>query len=473
MLRAAVMLARAVGTVSRLTGRGGGTSLPGKLLLRLEPDAIDLLGAQLGLGSVVVSATNGKTTTTRMIASILREAGIETVHNRAGANMPGGVATALVGHARGGRIGGSRLGLFEVDEAWMGEVTSALSPQTVVLGNLFRDQLDRYGELEKLADEWAALVAGHRDTRFVLNADDPLVADLGRDAEGRAREGIVYFGVEDSSQALPQLEHAFDAKHCRRCGASYRYAAAYLGHLGDYACERCGNARPRPEIAATTVALAGMSGSRAAIATPMGAVEVSLPLPGLYNVYNALAATACCLQLGVSLDQIRRGLEASRAAFGRAERIQIGDRPFSILLIKNPAGANEVFRTLASGEAPTPNLPEVARNGGGLDLWIALNDRIADGRDVSWIWDADFEQLAGLAARIVCSGTRAEELALRLKYAGVDEGRLQLAPSLAAGLEASLERDGGRPIYALPTYTALLELTDLLAARGLVKPFWE
>jgi lipid II isoglutaminyl synthase (glutamine-hydrolysing) len=462
MLLGAVTLARAVGAVSRLSGRGGGTSLPGKLLLRLKPDAIELLGGQLALGSVVVSATNGKTTTARMIASVLREAGVESVHNRAGANMPGGIATALVEHTRRGRIAGTRLGLFEVDEAWVREVVSGLSPQAVVLGNLFRDQLDRYGELEKLADEWAALVAASSTgTTFVLNADDPLVADLGRDPEGNLRERVVYFGVEDSSQALPQLEHAFDAKHCRRCGAAYHYAAAYLGHLGDYACEHCGNSRPAPAVAARRVELRGMSGSSVTIETPAGALEVSLPLPGLYNVYNALAATACCLQIGVSLEAVRRGLESSRAAFGRAERVEIDGRSVSILLIKNPAGANEVFRTLAAG------------NGGGLDLWIALNDRIADGRDVSWIWDADFEQLAALASRIVCSGTRAEELALRLKYAGIDEDRLELAPALRDGLEASLERNGGKPIYALPTYTALLELSDLLAARGHVRPFWE
>jgi lipid II isoglutaminyl synthase (glutamine-hydrolysing) len=462
MLRAAVTLARAAGAISRRSGRGGGTSAPGKLLLRLEPDAIEQLGAQLERGSVVVSATNGKTTTARMIAGVLAGAGIETVHNRAGANMPGGIATALVAHARGGRVEGSRLGLFEVDEAWLDEVVSDLSPATVVLGNLFRDQLDRYGELEKLADEWAALVArSPANTTFVLNADDPLVADLGRDAAGELRERVVYFGVEDRSQALPQLEHAFDAKHCRRCGAAYRYAAAYLGHLGDYSCERCGNARPEPAVAATRVELRGMSGSSVSLATPAGSIEVSLPLPGLYNVYNALAATACCLQLGLSLEQIKSGLESSHAAFGRAERLEIDGRPVSILLIKNPAGANEVFRTLA------------AQDGGGLDLWIALNDRIADGRDVSWIWDADFEQLAGLAARVVCSGTRAEELALRLKYAGVEESRLELVPSLEDGLAASLSRDGATPLYALPTYTALLELSDLLAARGEARPFWE
>jgi UDP-N-acetylmuramyl tripeptide synthase len=463
ILRGAVTLARGAGALSRRSRQGGGTSLPGKLLLRIKPDAIALLGRQLERGSVVVSATNGKTTTARMIASVLGEARIETVHNRAGANMPGGIATALVSHAPGGHISGSRLGLFEVDEAWLDEVVSELQPETVVLGNLFRDQLDRYGELEKLADEWSELVAGaSKKTTFVLNADDPLVADLGRDPEGQEREGIVYFGLEDRSHALPRFEHAFDAKHCRRCGAAYSYAAAYLGHLGDYACESCGSSRPQPTIAATRVELRGMAGSSAAIDTPSGRLEVSLALPGLYNVYNALAATACCLRLGLSLEEIKRGLESAAAAFGRAEQLEIDGRAVAILLIKNPAGANEVFRTLASGGGED-----------GLDLWIALNDRIADGRDISWIWDADFEQLADMAAHIVCSGTRAEELALRLKYAGVDESRLEIAPGLGDGLAASLSRNGGRPLYALPTYTALLELSDMLAARGYARPFWE
>src|SRR5256885_13634098 len=176
MLRPAVALARVAGALSRLSRRGGGTSFPGKLLLRLQPDAISRLGRGLERGAVVVSATNGKTTTTRMIASVLRDAAIPAVHNRAGANMPGGVATALVSNTRRGRLEGSLLGLLEVDEAWLEEVTTALAPRTVVLGNLFRDQLDRYGELEKLADEWARLVAeGPAGTHFVLKAGEPPV----------------------------------------------------------------------------------------------------------------------------------------------------------------------------------------------------------------------------------------------------------------------------------------------------------
>ena len=455
MLRAKVGLARGVGMLSRASRRGGGTSLPGKVLLRMEPRAAQLLATRLHRGSVVVSATNGKTTTSGMIARVLAEHGLTVVHNRAGANMKGGVATALL-EQRGD------IGLFEVDEAWLGDVVADLTPHTVLLSNLFRDQLDRYGELEVLADGWSELVAARAgDTSFVLNADDPLIADLGRDKAGSVRPGATFFGLEDRSHALERIEHASDAKHCRRCGTAYRYSAAYLGHLGDYACPNCGNARPQPQVAGREVELLGMTGSRFTLISPRGEVRITLRLPGLYNVYNAVAAAACCLRLGISLDEIRRGLESFAAAFGRAEQVPVGNRQLAILLVKNPAGANEVFRTLATGEDS------------GIDVWMVLNDRIADGRDVSWIWDADFETLAPRAARVVCSGTRAEELALRLKYAGVPAAQLEVVPGLERGLDRALATNGGRPLYALPTYTALLELRDLLAARGHTAPFWQ
>ena len=469
MFRLKVALARAVRRLSRWSRRGGGTSLPGKVLLRLAPDAVARLGRQLERGSVIVSATNGKTTTAGMIASVLAQAGITTAHNRAGANMPGGVATALLERTRRARVRGAQLGLFEVDEAWVGPLVAELRPHTVILANLFRDQLDRYGELEKLADGWAALVEEHAEqTTFVLNADDPLVADLGRNSKGEPRPRVVYFGVADRSHALAEPEHAFDAKHCRRCGASYRYSATYLGHLGDYECPSCGARRPEPSVTAQRVELRGMADTELAMSTPAGTIQVALPLPGLYNVYNALAATACCLSLGIDAGALKRGLESFATAFGRAERLQIGSRELSILLIKNPAGANEVFRTLV---ARRPQGSE-RDSGDELDLWIALNDRIADGRDISWIWDTEFEMLAGHARHVVCSGTRAEELALRLKYAGLSPDRLEVVPALDAALEHSI-RDGGAPLYALPTYTALIELRELLAARGDARPYWE
>jgi UDP-N-acetylmuramyl tripeptide synthase len=459
LMRTKVGIARAVGSLSRRSGRGGGTTLPGRLLLRMDPEAIATLGRDLTGGTTIVSATNGKTTTAGMIAAALAAVGRRPVHNRAGSNMSWGVATALLEQS-------GDEGLFEVDEAWLPRIAAELDPRLVVLSNLFRDQLDRYGELERLADDWAALVSERAgQTGFVLNADDPLVADLGRDRELARRPGITYFGIEDPSQALPELQHAFDAKHCRRCGHPYSYERAFVGHLGHYVCPNCHADRPAPDLAATEIELEGMSGSRFVVRDAEREHEVRLPLPGLYNVYNALGALATVVRLDVPIERAISGLANVEAAFGRVETIEVGGVPVAILLIKNPAGTNEVLRTLrfeAAGDRSS---------GDRLDLWIALNDRIADGRDVSWIWDADFELLAAIADRIHCSGTRAPEIAARLKYAGIEPDRLTVDESIERSLDAAVAAADGR-LFALPTYTALIELRTLLAARGLAREFW-
>jgi UDP-N-acetylmuramyl tripeptide synthase len=448
------LAARAVGAASRASGRGGGTTLPGRLLLRLDPRAIARLGSRLDRGVTLVSATNGKTTTAGMLAALLGAGGRTPVHNRAGSNMTWGIATALL-EQRGSE------GLFEVDEAWLPQVTAQLDPSLVVLGNLFRDQLDRYGETEVLAGEWAGAVAERTGrTRFVLNADDPLVADLGCDTEGRRREGIVYFGIDDAAQALPELQHAFDAKHCRRCGHPYAYERAFVGHLGHYSCPGCGAARPDPDVAATRIELHGMRGSSVAVRTPQGDLAVELPLPGLYNVYNALGAIAAALELGIDPERIGPALTEMRGAFGRVETVAMGPKQVSILLVKNPAGTNEVLRTLKLEAADAE-----------LDLWLALNDGIADGRDVSWIWDADFELLADAVRQVTCTGTRAPEMALRLKYAGWPEESIAVEPKIEASLDRAVEEAPDR-LFALPTYTALLELHRVLSSRGLAEEFW-
>lgn len=470
LFAAKVGIARAAGRLSRRSGRGGGTTLPGRLLLRMEPGAVRRLGGRLADGSTIVSATNGKTTTAGMIASALAAAGRRPVHNRAGSNMSWGVATALLEQE-------GLEGLFEVDEAWLPQMADELEPRLIVLSNLFRDQLDRYGELERLADDWAGVVAARSGrTALALNADDPLIADLGRDRELRLRPHVTYFGIEDAGQALPELQHAFDAKHCRRCGAPYRYARAFVGHLGHYECPNCGADRPAPHIAATRVELDGMRGSRVSVRTPAGPIELELPLPGLYNVYNALAALAAALELGVEPGDAARGLESVEAAFGRVETVTVAGVPVSILLIKNPAGANEVLRTLvleAERGADGPVAGSGDARSQGVDLWVALNDRIADGRDVSWIWDADFELLAGNVRRVTCAGTRAPEMALRLKYAGLDPATIETVPAIDESLDAATSEARGRRLFALPTYTALLDLRTLLSRRGLAKEFWE
>jgi UDP-N-acetylmuramyl tripeptide synthase len=437
-----VAAARGVGALSRRAGRGG-TSLPGRLLLRMEPHAMRELAGRLREGTAIISATNGKTTTAAMVAAILARGGTRLVHNRAGANMAGGVATALMD-------GDGDLGLFEVDEFWLDRVVGDLRPRALLLANLFRDQLDRYGELETIADRWAAVVAASPGGALVLNADDPLVADLGRD-----RADALYFGVEDDGVALEGMAHASDSKHCRVCGAPYVYDAIYLGHMGRYHCPNGHTRRPEPQIAATRVALDGTHGADLTLRTPQGTIDVRLPLPGLYNVYNALAATGLALALGAPLQDVAAGLSAVEAAFGRAETVTIGARELTLLLVKNPAGANEVLRTLTLDE-------------GEHDLLAILNDNTADGRDISWIWDADFEVLAPRVRRVTCSGTRAAELALRMKYAGVPTGRISVQPVLERALDEAAAAGTGR-LVALPTYTAMLELRALLARRGVTR----
>ena len=447
-----ILLARAAAGLSRLAGAGGGTTVPGKLLWKLDPEAVDRLAARLPQGAALISATNGKTTTSAMAARILAPS-VRLAHNRSGANLVSGVASALLA-ARD-----AELGLFEVDEGALPEVVQRLRPRAVCLGNLFSDQLDRYGELELLAGRWRDCVSElPADAALVVNGDDPQVGDLAR---GRDLGTRSVFGVDDPRHASSELQHAADSKWCVRCGTPYVYAAAYIGHLGDYRCPACGHARPPLDIVARQIELNGLESVSFELGTPEGSRRVELAVPGLYNVYNALAAAALTRALGVELDQIVLGLQGFSAAFGRFERIALADRTLLVLLIKNPAGANEVVRTLVAAGAPSV-------------LLIALNDEIADGRDVSWIWDVDFEPLLDGLKRLVATGGRAAELALRFKYAGLPETSIDVIPSLEAALDHALElTPPGSELVALPTYTAMLALRDLVARRGFARPYWE
>jgi lipid II isoglutaminyl synthase (glutamine-hydrolysing) len=327
----------------------------------------------------------------------------------------------------------------------------------VLLGNLFRDQLDRYGELELVAERWRASAALlDAGTVLVVNGDDPQLGEL-----ARVRDGTVVYGLDDPEHARPALEHAADSRHCVRCGRPYEFAAAYVGHLGDYRCPSCGHARPPLGVVGRAIELRGLDGASFELATPSGATRVRLPLPGLYNVYNAVGAAALAQTLGASLDEVRVGLERFGAAFGRFERIAVGDKTILVLLIKNPAGANEVVRTLEGGGVPPL-------------LLIALNDATADGKDVSWIWDVDWEPLLAATARVIVSGHRAAELALRCVYGGLPEDALEVKPELAAALDRGLElTPPGGELVVLPTYTAMLSLLRGLAARGVVDDWWE
>ncbi|MEN0015030.1 MAG: MurT ligase domain-containing protein [Solirubrobacteraceae bacterium] len=445
--RTAVLAARGAARLSRASGRGG-TSLPGKVLLQLDPQALARLAEPLP-ALALVSATNGKTTTTACVRSILRAAGRRPVGNDEGANMAGGIAASLLAQ-QAATHDPAAVGLLEVDEFWLTQVATATQPTAILLGNLFRDQLDRYGELDAIAERWGALLPTLPSTTPVLCADDPLVASTA--PEGRE---VVWFGIDDPALGKTSRDHAADGVHCTSCGVTLAYSTVYAGHTGVWSCPGCGRSRPVPSVRATDVVLAGAAPTRFRLHDGDASVAVELALPGAYNVANAVGAAALALQLGATLDDCAEGIASMQAAFGRGERVQLGTHELLLMLIKNPVGANEVLRTLSDGS-------------GERTVLAVLNDHIADGRDVSWIWDADVEAAASSIGRIVCSGTRANELAMRWHYAGVPVDRISVVPELRAAVDAVTAGPDGEPITVLPTYTAMLELRQLLVERSAV-----
>jgi UDP-N-acetylmuramyl tripeptide synthase len=451
---AAIAAGRAAGVVARRMRRGGGTALPGLVAERIDPDLVGHLGARLGRGRVLITGTNGKTTASRILASILREARVPALHNREGSNMMRGIASTLLEHMPSRPQG--VLGLFEVDEATLPAATRALRPRAIAFTNLFRDQLDRYGEVDTVAAMWReALAVAPKDTTLVLNADDPSVAELAIDWAGP----IHWFGIDDDAFAT-DFAGAVDARWCRACGGSFVYERRYFAHVGFWRCTGCSRARPEPDTVATGIELA-LDGS--AFTVP-GAGRVTMPLTGLYNVYNALAAIAMARVLALPGDAIVRGLANVRAAFGRQEVIEFEGRKLMLMLAKNPAGANQVLRLIAAVIPP---------DGTGADVAVLLNDRFADGQDVSWTWDVDYELLTGLVAHCWAGGDRAEDMALRLKYAGWPEpAAVERHPADILDQIAS-QAPNGDTVFVIPTYTAMLDLRAELAHRGAVSRFWE
>ena len=473
--------ARATGLASRVFGRGGGTAAPGLVAERLDPAALRKLGAALTGGAIVIGGTNGKTTTAHMIATILDGVGRHVVHNRSGSNLVRGVLAALAAQSSlAGRPRGE-VGVIEADEAALPAIVVGLRPRYILLNNLFRDQLDRYGELDHIARSWRAAVAKlEGDITLIVNADDPLLVGV---VEAFPRGRTIFFGMApvgaagalDPRLTLAALPHAADAATCTRCGGRLTYHALYLAHLGDWYCPQCGNARPHPDVIARDIRLDGVRTLTLTVETTatataaLGAAPVSqplqVPLPGLYNAYNALAAATAALAFGVAPAAVATGLAGFTAAFGRIERITLEGREIVLALVKNPTGFNEVLRMLVGGDEAGLTTPTL----------LIINDRDADGRDVSWLWDVDFEILAGGAAPLHTAGIRGPDMAVRLKYAGVEADRItphapdDLRAALLAFVRAAPE---GATLYLLPTYTALLEARHVLADLGAVRDFW-
>jgi UDP-N-acetylmuramyl tripeptide synthase len=436
----------------------------------IDPNVLRKLSKDLKFGSIVITGTNGKTTTSRLISWLLEGAGHRVVSNRAGANLIfGATAAALESADAYGRLRAD-WGVFEIDEASLPKAIDEIQPKAAIVLNLFRDQLDRYGELESIAKKIEqALTHLPEGSTALLNADDPRVAEIGLNLTNAP----LWFGLDDTTVAVHELPHAADARTCPRCGASLIFDAVYVGHDGVYRCPNNDFARPTPEMTATNIEVDGFDNMAITVGTTRrdpdsGANEtqavkpeqrVELPLGGLYNCYNVLAAFAAGVTIGLEPSYIAERLKHFHAAFGRQERLEFRGRHLNLVLSKNPAGFNETLRTAV----------DLAK---GNSFLIGLNDRKADGTDVSWIWDVDFERLKGRAHVVVPAGNRAHDLAVRFKYAGIQATQPQTDPgrALDALVKATPE---GETAHLLCTYTAMLDLRAELVRRGWAKPYWE
>lgn len=447
-------------TATRLLGRGG-TTLPGTVARRIAPDILRALSAQPDKGVIAVSGTNGKTTTAKMLSAMFEAAGQSVTHNRAGANLISGLTTAFLQNATWvGRVKGS-VGLMEVDEATMPQACKEIRPRAAIVTNFFRDQLDRYGELEHTVNfVGRGLDQLAKGAKAALNADDPNCAGLGR------RDGVngFYYGIQDESVGTHEMNQTSDAKHCVVCGTEYDYKVFYYAHLGKYRCPKCGHQRPEPQVYVDRIWDMDARGTSLHMVTPAGDFETRLQIPGLYNVYNALAAAAGALAMGLPLDAVKAGLSTTTSQFGRMELIHMNDRDVYMALVKNPVGFNSVIQTVMTG-------------GAGKNIIICINDLYADGTDISWLWDVDFEAFAAKNEEInyvICSGLRAEDMAVRLKYAGLDVTKLSVEKDMGRALEAGLSRvKPGELVYIMPTYTAMLQMREIIQKQGYTKKFWE
>ena len=454
---AALWAGKLTGSLSRGLRRGGGTTLPGDVSRWVDPKILTKLSRALTDGTIVVTGTNGKTTTAALLNHVLAAQGHPAVANQAGANLIFGVTAEVVKQTSWNGTVPATVGLFEIDEASLPRLVEEVAPGTIVVTNLFRDQLDRYGELETTAAHIRrALVKGPEGMTAVLNADDPMVAALGDDLPR-----VIYAGLDDASLLRPELSHGADAKFCPRCGSAFIFDGVYFGHVGHYRCPRGDFARPSPDVRATSVSIEGMERMRLRVTDGSQEASVEVPLSGLYNAYNIVMALAAAKAMGVPLAKSAAALRDFTPAFGRMERTVIDGRPAVLLLAKNPTGFNEVLRT-------------AIQFGKGRSFLIALNDRIADGQDVSWIWDVDFEQLTDVARHIVVSGDRALDLRVRLKYAQIPADRIEVVTDWRDALQrAAHATPAGEMLFILPTYTAMLELRAVLTRDGALQPYWQ
>lgn len=436
--------------VCKITGKGG-TSLPGKLALKVNPKIINELIKGIKGDKIVITGTNGKTTTSGLIASILKTAGKNVIHNREGANMSSGIATVLIKNSNiYGKLKAD-IGVFEIDEANMPLLLDDIKPNIVVITNFFRDQLDRYGELDTTIKKVKeSLNKLSKDSIVLLNADEPFTAAIGNDLKLK----VMYYGINDHINREYGLSPSFEQKYCPSCGDKYVYKEVFYGQLGDYYCPSCGKKRPKLDFSALNIDI-NEDGISFDLKYKDRLFKIKSHLFGIYNIYNVMAAVTANLLLNTNISDIINGLDNYKPIAGRLQKTTLNEKKAIINLIKNPIGFDSTLSMLKEIKKP-------------LNLVIAINDNYADGRDVSWLWDVNIEDFVvnSKINSVVASGLRAEDMALRLKYAGIDTKKIEVINSIEKALNyiSSVTKD--ELIIVLPNYTSLHEVNTFLKLRG-------
>ncbi len=457
----AIIVGKILIFLCRFTGVGGGLTLPGLVAEKISPQILTKITKSLKNGSIIITGTNGKTTTVKMLANILARSGFKVVYNHSGSNLTRGLVSALIEKSNlFGKIEAD-IGVFEVDEGTIPEAVVKINPKIILVTNLFRDQLDRYGELDRTREIIGKAISNSKESLIILNADDPLVASLANYLQDKEKRKVAYFGIDDETYTTQIKEHAADSEGCPKCGGIFNYQARFFSQTGKYKCSKCGFNRPSPQIKVLKLKIKGVSGIDLKINTLTKQIELKTPIFGFYNVYNILAAVSIASVLKIDAQKIKEGLEVFKSAFGRLEKVDINNKNLYLLLVKNPAGFNQVIKTLNS---------DINSKG----IILALNDNLADGTDISWVWDVDLEFLDKNFDFIITSGMRAEDMALRLKYSGIDLNKIIIQNDLEKSLYQAIKKlKLNQNLYVLPTYTAMMEIRKILTSKGYLKAFWK
>jgi lipid II isoglutaminyl synthase (glutamine-hydrolysing) len=438
-----VFTAKTVTAIIRASGKGAASVLPGTIASRFHPRILSLLTSQIKYGTIVVGGTNGKTTTSLLLRKMLEADGKRVIHNEAGANLVNGLVTTLLSHAN--LLGSVKAdyAILEVDENVIPLVLEDIKPKYFMGLNLFRDQLDRYGEVDAISHKWGKVLgATPSDTTLILNGDDPALYFLGKQLQtAQNPKQSIYFGLNEPDLYLDGISHASDSIYCPSCGHALDYKGTYIAHQGDYTCPACGFNKPKPMLESK---------------------EWPQVLIGVYNKYNTLAATTAATALGLPKDLLIKTIDNFQAAFGRAEEIEYRGKKVRIILTKNPVGMNETIRAVN----------RVKQQGGGSVTLMVLNDRTPDGTDVSWIWDVDTEKFVNSGGTIVVSGDRVYDMALRLEYSKEttnSDCRLIVEENLAKAIDKAIDLTPvGETLHIVPTYSAMLEVREKIAGRKIL-----